>query len=242
MIELQWNAPVSEAKLARYLDSLDLRTHSKVVDFGCGCGELLIRIHERFHVQGTGIDSSAENIAEAPRRAVIRVDGDAIQFIETDVRSYSVEQCSIDAAICTGATHAFGLGPNAFANAIATMATFVSPGGVLLVADGYLKQPKPKGYEQYVGDEMPDAITHSANVVAGQKAGLVALAAWTSDEKEWDEFEWAYQRIIERLAEQSPDDVNIQEKLRMRRGWMDAYLKWGRQTLGYGTYLFRKPM
>jgi hypothetical protein len=74
---------------------------------------------------------------------------------------------------------------------------------------------------------MPDKMTHAANVAVGKEIGLVPMAAWTSSEDEWDEFEWTYQRIIEQHAADTPDDENVITKLARRREWMDAYLKWG---------------
>jgi len=59
------------------------------------------------------------------------------------------------------------------------------------------------------------------------------------DNFEWDNFEWGYQRIIESKA--AAGDTAALTRRSARRAWMDAYLKWGRDTLGYGVYLFQKP-
>ena len=120
------------------------------------------------------------------------------------------------------------------------MISLIVPGGLLLVADGYMKQPASPDYRKLLGDSMPDEMTHAANVATGKELGLIPLAAWTSSEDEWDEFEWTYQRIVERNADESPDDRDVMAKLAERREWMDAYLQWGRVTLGYGVYLFKK--
>lgn len=240
MIELLWNAPVSETKMAQCIESLNLQQEQRVLDVGCGCGEPLIRIVERYGVHGTGIDSSADHIGEAQTRSDLRSTGSRITFIEANGQSYHGEPESLDLVMCMGATHAFGLGSDAFSNAIEQMRRLAVPGGLVLVADGYMKQPAAPEYREIIGDSMPDTMTHAANVATGQKLGLVPLAAWTSSVDEWDDFEWSYQRIVEQQAIANPDDQKVLEKLVRRREWMDAYLKWGRDTLGYGTYLFRK--
>ena len=74
----------------------------------------------------------------------------------------------------------------------------------------------------------------------GVELGLVPLGAWTSTVDEWDDFEWTYQRIVERRAHGSPDDADAGRRLEQRREWMEGYLRWGRETLGYGTYLFQR--
>ena len=239
MIELLWNAPVSEQKMAQYIETLGLHEEQRVLDVGCGCGEVLIRTIERYGIRGVGIDSSTEFVAEAKRRSNGRVAETRIEFVEANAESFDVEPESLDLVMCLGATHAFGLGSDAVRNAIEQMKRLTRPNGLLLVADGYMKQPAAPGYRELLGDSMPDDMTHTANVTTGQNLGLIPLGAWTSSVDEWDEFEWSYQRLVEQRAADAPDDDNVTKRAR-RREWMDAYLTWGRDTLGYGTYLFRK--
>jgi SAM-dependent methyltransferase len=241
MIELPWNAPLGEAKTSLIIETLDLQAERRVLDVGCGCGEVLIRIGERYGIRGTGIDSSGEHVSEARRRAAGRVSEPAIRFVEADARSFPVKRESLDLAMCMGSTHAFGAGRDAFRNALDQMLPWVVPGGMLLAADGYMKQPAAPEYRTLLGDALPDETTHAANVAAGKHLGLIPLAAWASSDDEWDDFEWTYQRIVERKAAAKPDDPDLAAKLARRRGWMDAYLRWGRETLGYGAYLFGKP-
>lgn len=241
MIKLLWNAPVSEPKMAQCIASLNLHSKQNVLDVGCGCGEVLIRVCEQYETHGTGIDSSAEHIEEAKQRLVGRATTSRVNLIEANAESFQFEPAAHHLVMCLGATHSFGPGGNAFQNSLKQMKRLAIPGGLLLVADGYMKQPATPDYRRLLGDSMPDELTHPVNVATGKKNGLIPLAAWTSSDDEWDDFEWSYQRIVEQQAVDQPNDKAIAEKLSRRREWMDAYLKWGRDTLGYGTYLFRTP-
>jgi SAM-dependent methyltransferase len=240
MIDLLWNAPVGESKMEQCIKTLQLKADAAVLDVGCGCGELLIRLFERYQIQGTGIDSSSEFIAEARNRAAKLGLDDSIRFVEADAREYHVGPGSIDLAVCFGATHAFGPGNDAYRNSIERMISLVTSNGLILVADGYLKQAAHPEYRRILGDTLPDEMTHAANVVTGTSLGLTPLAAWTSNDDEWDEFEWSYQRSVERRAANRPDDLDLSLKLQRRRKWMEAYLQWGRDTLGFGMYLFQR--
>ena len=241
MIELIWNAPVSESKLASQLAALALVEGDTILDVGCGCGEVLLRICERHAVQATGIDSSAEHIAEARRRAAQRKLTGRVDFVEADAKQFSVEAESLDVVICLGASHAFEPGAGAHASALKEMDRMVQPGGRLLISAGYAQQPVPDGYQEFIGESITSDMTHESNVATGKSLGLVPLGAWTSTDDEWDEFEWSYQRIVEQRASSLDANEMAGEKLIQRRHWINGYLRWGRDTLGYGTYLFQKP-
>ncbi|MEO0530421.1 MAG: class I SAM-dependent methyltransferase [Planctomycetota bacterium] len=240
MIDLLWNSPTSETSMARHIEVLSLPLSAKVLDIGCGCGEFLIRLNERFGVEGTGIDISVAHIDEAKRRASTRVAESAIEFVATNAQTFSHPPESVELIACLGSTHAFGEVPDAYRNALKSLIPLVKPQGLVLIADGYMKKAATVEYRKLLGDSMPDSMTHARNVEVGTENGLTPLAAWVATDDEWDAFEWGYQRIIEKRAAESPDDPDIAAKLLRRRAWIEAYLRYGRDTLGYGTYLFKK--
>ena len=207
MIDLIWNNPISETKMSKYIESLALKPLQQVLDIGCGCGELLIRLVERYQVQGVGIDNSSDHIAEAINRANARDVQSHLRFKPKDAKSLSSANESFDVVICIGSSHAFGAGSGAYENAICKILPMVVPGGSLLIGEGYLKQPAPPDYRALLGDSIPDTMTHAANIASGVAAGLIAWSAWTSTVDEWDDFEWNYQQAIERAA-QAPSSSN----------------------------------
>ena len=64
----------------------------------------------------------------------------------------------------------------------------------------------------------------------------------TASQDEWDDYEWKYCRSIERYAREQLDDPDNPWMLERIRRWRDGYLRWGRDTLGFGVYLFQGPM
>ncbi|WP_419189491.1 SAM-dependent methyltransferase [Stieleria marina] len=227
--------------MSKYLSALRVKDGNRVVDFGCGCGELIIRLCECSDIVATGIDSSQPHLAEARRRAARRINGAQIQFVEANAAEFTVDESPIDIAICMGSSHAFGLGPDSFANALSKIIPMLAPGGQILIGEGYMKQPASPEYRAMLGDSSPDSMTHARNVQTAKQLGLIPLAAWTSSEEEWDDFEWGYQQIVEHNAAEDPNNQTAADRLSARREWMDAYLRWGRDTLGYGIYLLKNP-
>ncbi|HEX4205805.1 MAG TPA: hypothetical protein VHZ51_16720 [Ktedonobacteraceae bacterium] len=47
-------------------------------------------------------------------------------------------------------------------------------------------------------------------------------------------------RNIEHYAREMPEDPAVPGLLERIRSWRDLYLRWGRDTLGFGLYLFQK--
>ncbi len=68
------------------------------------------------------------------------------------------------------------------------------------------------------------------------------LYATTSNEDEWDDFEWSHRRAIEAEYQAHPVDSDLAAKVNSSRAWRDGYLKWGRTTMGFGFYIFQKPL
>jgi hypothetical protein len=114
----------------------------------------------------------------------------------------------------------------------------LAPGGRVLLGDGFWDAaPTEAALTALVAgpEDFPDlaglvtlAVYHGYVVVHGHVSTLV----------EWDEYEWKYCRSIERYAREQPDDADVPQMLERIRHWRDAYLRWGRETLGFAVYLF----
>ena len=76
---------------------------------------------------------------------------------------------------------------------------------------------------------------------AGQAIGLRPLYNTISSRDEWDEFEWLYMYAMERHAHEHGLTPAETKKLEEARDFMTAQLHWGRDTMGFGLYLFRRP-
>lgn len=82
--------------------------------------------------------------------------------------------------------------------------------------------------------------SHAQNVRLAREQGFVPLHAITASDDEWDDYEWALTRAIQDWAVANPSDPDVPPALARTRGWNELYLAHGRETLGFGLYLFRR--
>ncbi|MEM7799822.1 MAG: class I SAM-dependent methyltransferase [Chloroflexota bacterium] len=239
---MPFNCPLSLEKAARLIDAMALTDKNRVLDAGCGRGEFLIRLIEATNARGLGIDIDADLIRAAEIEAAKRLSPDTIGFLAEDVKNASLKNETFDAAICLGSTHAFGDGYAAYPNAVNALTNLVRPGGQILIGEGYWKQTPAQEYVELLGEPVGIYHDHHKNMAIAEQSGLIPLYAAVSNEDEWDHFEWSHRMRFERMAAENPDDPAASEKLSASRRWHAGYLRWGRSTMGFGFYLFMKPL
>ena len=229
-------SPLSAATVDSMIALMDLKRRARVLDVGCGKAEMLIRALEQCGGTGVGIDPNAAFLDEARDRAQRRLPDGALTLRGARFEDVALEPGSFDAVMCVGSTHAIGR----YAQALAPLAGLVRPGGIVVAGEGYWKQkPAPEYLVAFEGTE-DEFTTHDGNITIGVGLGLTQRFAIESTEAEWDEYEGLYADSIERFAAEHPDDADHDAMLARIRPWRDAYLRWGRATLGFGVYGFGK--
>lgn len=229
-----WN-PVAEAVLDDWIDALPLNSDSRVLDVGCGRAELLMRIIERHGCSGTGVDSSPLVIALGEAERVRRLPNAACDlrcesFDPGDFPSYD-----LDMACCVGAAHAVG----SYAAALDALTKLVKPRGLLLVGEGYWRKEPDAAYLDFLQSSREDLNTHTGNIELAAGLGLALLSAYETADADWSRYEDGYAANILNYLDANPEDPDAAAIRERIEPWRDAYLRWGRDTLGFGLYLFR---
>jgi len=229
--------PVSTSAVDTCLDALALRPGDTVIDVGCGKGEMLIRLAERYDIQGVGLDTNPAFHKIAKAEAYRRAGPGRITFHLTDASGYAAPPQSFAAAICFGSTHAFG----DFQTTIYSLAEWVRPQGRILIGEGYWKRVPDPEYLAFLGAKPDELRDHAGNLAAGVSAGLTCILDRTASPAEWDVYEDAYFQSVEDYVATHPEDPDADALLHRIRAWREGYLRWGRETLGFGAYVFQKP-
>jgi SAM-dependent methyltransferase len=230
--------PLHSTTVDAGLERIAIEPRAKVCDAGCGKGEMLLRLVRRADAIGVGIDRNAAFLAEAAAEAHARAGLGTLEWCEEDAAPWAARQApgSFAAALCIGSTHAFGT----LDDTLAAFARLVRPGGWVLAGEGYWRREPDAGYLEALGATAADFTGHAGNFARGAAHGLEPLWSAVATLEDWDAYEGLYADSIERFAAKHPEDPDHDAMLSRIRGWRATYARWGRDTLGFGLYLFRR--
>jgi SAM-dependent methyltransferase len=229
--------PTSEEKLTRLVELLRLPTDAQVVDIACGKGEFLIRLAEAYGVRGVGIDLSPFYLGEAERRLAKRAPAADITFTQMDGSDFRPDEPhSFDLASCIGASWVFG----GHADTLEALVRIAKPGGWVIVGEPYWAQEPSEEYLEASGVGREDFGSHFSNAEAGERQGLDLVHAIVSSSDDWDRYEGLQWYATAEYARTHPDDPDLAAVVERVEKARATYLRWGRDTLGWAIYMFRR--
>jgi SAM-dependent methyltransferase len=214
--------PIPAEKLDAAIEALGSVNGGLAIDLGCGKGELLARLGDR-HVRGVGVDLSYELLEEARRRAP------DCEFVEGDVTTFETSQ-TFDIAASVGSPAR-----------LEQLASLIDQGGRVLYGEAYWRRPPPPEYLAALGAAEDDYTDHAGVIAAGERIGLRFLEAVTASIDDFDRYEARWAENGKGYAAEHADEPGVDEFLAWIRNGRRRYLELnGRETLGFGLFLFRK--
>ena len=230
--------PMSLAKTGELIDRLHLPDSGRVLDVACGKAEFLCLVAEQYEVAGTGLDLSPITIEEARRNVAARGLKERIELLHLDGAKYELgKEVMLDLASCIGASWIY----NGHKGTLEALGRMVQPGGLVLVGEPFWRTEPDPDYLKLTGQTANLCGTHMSNVQTGVDLGLSLLFTVVSNEDDWDRYEGLQWQAAERYAAAHPDDPDVEQLLQTSNKSRDAYLRWGRDCLGWAMYLFRQP-
>ncbi len=228
-------SPISYGGLTDLLIRIPKRPNSKIIDVGCGNGEALLNAMDEFKEgspTGIGVDHSPEMIERA-RHFSVEYETEIALYCE-DAREVFEREGPYDLILCLGASQALG----GYRGTLKAAKRHLKPGGFALIGEGYWKQKPAQAYLDFLGAQEDEMMPLSQTEAAGLDHDLIPVASRTSTSEEWEEFENAYSINIERYCLESPDDPDVPGFKERIRKWREMYRDHGRDTLGFGLFLF----
>ncbi len=217
--DLEFMGPYDETSFERLLNGAELPAGARVLDLGCGKGALLRWLASRAPIDGTGVDLHP---GTRPIPGVRLVTGDA--------RSFPADPESFDLVCSVGAVSGIG-----------RLAALARPGGLVLLGDGYWRQPPADVYLDALEATIDDMLDWQPTLEIGAPHGLTLVRALPSSVEQWDRYEATWAANGERYAAQHPGEPGLEEFLGWIRKGRRRYTELGgRGTLGFALLLFRK--
>jgi hypothetical protein len=118
----------------------------------------------------------------------------------------------------------------------------VAPGGWVIAGEPYLLQEPSPEYVEASEDTLEGFGSHESNVAAGERRGLELVHTLVSSQDDWDVYEGLQWHATDAYARAHPDDPDLKALLERVAKGKSAYLRWGRDTLGWAIYVFRRRL
>ena len=187
--------PMSTTKLDELFGLLKLNPGADVLDIGCGKGEILARLAERYEISGVGVDLSPYFVADAEERLKERVPGAPVKILNMDGADYRPDRL-FDLTMCIGASWVY----QGYKGTLAALKAMTKPGGLILAGEPFWSKEPDDAYLAAGGFARDMFGTHHENVLAGESEGLFPLYTLVSNQDDWDRYETLQWYAAEKYA------------------------------------------
>lgn len=229
--------PLDETRLEELYELIPTRSQARVLDIGCGKGEMLIRLAEKNEIKGVGVDKSPYCIKEAEKKKRERVPEADLRFFEMDGALYNPEpEEPEDLTMCIGASWIFG----GYEKTLKTLTQMTKKAGYVMVGEPFWRKAPPQTYLRREKMSKKLFSTHQGNIAIGESIGLDPTYTIVSNESNWDKYEGLHWYAAREYANSHPKDPDVKDLLARSSQARETYLKYEREILGWAVYLFQR--
>lgn len=124
---------------------------------------------------------------------------------------------------------------------LAGLGRLARPGGLLLVGEPFWRRPPAPAYLEATGVERSDFGTHLGNARAAKAEGLDVVFTTVSTPEDFDTYEGLQWAAADAWARRHPADPDRAEVVARVDHDREAYLRWGRDSMGWACYMLGVP-
>jgi SAM-dependent methyltransferase len=221
--------PTSPEKILKAGSILGLAPGHKVIDFGCGFGEVLRLWAEQFGISGLGIDIRPYACERARQKMASNGFSHRIEIACGNAGEHPFEAHSYDVAICIGATFIWdGFGPS-----LRAMKAAIQPHGKLAVGEAF-----------WLTDAIPPVFARAERLDTelellntARREGFELEAILRASQDDWDTYESSNWNGLLRWIETNPDHPELGQVVDHLHQSQEEYLGYARKYFGWAIYL-----
>jgi SAM-dependent methyltransferase len=227
--------PISEDKLLLLGRRLRLDASSRVLDIASGRGGPALLLAREFGCRIEGVEIAAEFHAAAVERVEAAGLASLVSFRLGDASQAELETGAYDVAMCLGATFVWG----SLAGTLDALEPTVRDGGHVVAGEPYLRSlPVPEEYEEGHGPYT----TLEGTVAIMDSGRLRTVAVIASSDDDWDRYETLHWRAVEEWLAENAGDPDADDIRARHEKYKHAYLRHGRDHLGWGIFVgWKRP-
>lgn len=227
--------PTSIEKIMKLGRVLRLNRDSRVIDFGCGYAEMLVKWAVEFGISGIGIEIRQKVCDSADKKIAGNGLDEKIKVFCGNGSEYRFQEKEFDVASCLGATFIW----SGFKSAIQAMKPAIKTNGRLAIGEAYwLKEDIPAN----LAERMKDVETESEMLKIARREGFDLEFIIRASNDDWDNYEASNWLGALQWIEENPGHPQRQDMIDMVRSSQDFYINYSREYIGWAIYVLKPTM
>ena len=222
--------PTSIEKVLFVGTILNLKIGQRIMDFGCGFGEMLALWGEAYGIGGVGIDIRPYACQRARQKMLDKKLSDRITILYGSGSEYQYEPNAFDVAVSLGSTFIWG----GFGATIRAMSNVIHKQVELVIGEPYwLSDHIPPAYRL----QEKDVLSEIELLQIAHKEGFDIEYIVRASQDDWDRYECSNWQGLLRWIEANPTHPERQQVIDHLHQSEDEYMRYSRQYFGWAIYI-----